>query len=133
MHGIIDNEENIAYGKFNFDVLAVRFSHWITSDPFDIGQTTTRGLEPLEDDPRAEASWTAATKCNQFSLSNGSLMRCTPMAVFTSGGISPENIRTLISGDVLFTHSNPIVHDSIFCYCTTIHYLLSHPNEPNRA
>ena len=55
------------------------------------------------------------------------------MAVFTSGGISKENIRNLISGDIQFTHPNPIVHDSIFCYQTTIHYLLNNSMRENRA
>jgi hypothetical protein len=34
---------------------------------------------------------------------------------------------------VNLTHPNPIVHDAIFCYQKTIHYLLNNTNRENRA
>jgi hypothetical protein len=55
------------------------------------------------------------------------------MAVFTSGGISSDNIRLLVSSDVIFTHPNKIVHDAVFCYQSAIHYLLQHTDQNNRA
>jgi len=55
------------------------------------------------------------------------------MAVFTSGGISQQNIRDLVSGDVNLTHSNPVVHDAIYCYITALHYLMNNSDKENRA
>ena len=60
-------------------------------------------------------------------MSNGSLMRVTPAAVFTAK-LSAENAKEIILVDTSLTHPNPQVHDCIVNYCHTIHYLLNNPN-----
>ena len=70
----------------NVDTIAYWYKQWIMSGPFDIGTTTIGGLRPiaLAQTPLAYIGKQNATEVNQQSLSNGSLMRCTPMAVWTS-------------------------------------------------
>ena len=86
-----------------------------------------------------------AMKKNKTSKSNGSLMRCTPMAVFLAAlvgqrGDSQEvqqaNLAKLYeaaAADVNFTHSNMLVTACIFLYQVAIGYLLNNPDEKDRA
>ena len=60
-------------------------------------------------------------------MSNGSLMRVTPAAVFTAK-LSPENAKEIILADTSLTHPNLQVHDCIVSYCQSIHYLLNNPD-----
>ena len=87
--------------------IAEQYKRWMKSPPFDIGTTTTGGLRPLEtmDKPTQKKSSDEAYKRNRGSYSNGSLMRCTPMAIFTAK-LSDENKRELIESDVAMTHPN---------------------------
>jgi len=66
-------------------------------------------------------------------MSNGSLMRCTPLAVFTSALSKKmekeaelfEDLKDIIISDVSLTHSNPTVHRSVLTYILAIHSLLN--------
>lgn len=65
--------------------IAIQYKNWILSPPFDIGLSTRAALVPLSvQNPRAKLAIDSAKVNNDKSQSNGSLMRCTPMAVFTS-------------------------------------------------
>ena len=57
---------------------------------------------------KANRAIRAASKKNEESLSNGSLMRCTPMAVFTSA-LNQEEAKKLIIADIEMTHPNKAV------------------------
>ena len=46
-----------------------------------------------------------ANELNDESMSNGSLMRITPLAIFTSK-LNREDARAIIDADVKMTHSN---------------------------
>ena len=50
MDGLIDNEQDITQGAINMNKIANRYSNWIGSSPFDIGNTTRDGLSALEGD-----------------------------------------------------------------------------------
>ena len=60
-------------------------------------------------------------------------MRCTPMVVWTSSIKSESEIFKGVDADTSFTHSNKLVHSSIYLYTKAIHYLLNNINDPNRA
>jgi ADP-ribosylglycohydrolase len=51
MTGIIENDEDIAKGNIDMNKIAARYSDWIGSSPFDIGNTTRAGLGGLIDPP----------------------------------------------------------------------------------
>jgi|APSaa5957512535_1039671.scaffolds.fasta_scaffold222429_1 ADP-ribosylglycohydrolase len=84
-------------------------------------------------DPKASAAVAGASKNNQDSMSNGSLMRCTPLAVFTSKLPSPLNVKDTIIADVEMTHPNINVKNAIVIYVSTIHFLLNNHTDENRA
>ncbi len=74
-----------------------------------------------------------AEKYNMGSRSNGSLMRCTPIAVWASSLESESEFYKAIEADVRFTHPNKLVIDSVYLYCTAIKYLLINPDDKKRA
>ena len=61
-----------------------------------------------------------AIKYNSESLSNGSLMRCSPLAVWLSCINNDELYYKIIKTEVTFTHPNIIVINSVFLYCKAI-------------
>ena len=69
---------------------------------------------------------------NSMSLSNGSLMRNTPMCVFTSE-LDQKIAKDIIQAEVAFTHPNQLIKDAIFIYNITIHFLLKNIDDPDRA
>ena len=80
--------------ELNSDLIAKWYANWIKSVPFDIGNSTINGLRPLEEAntiPKAWMSKQSAAEKNEHSQSNGSLMRCTPMAVWTSSLYQDSN------------------------------------------
>lgn len=79
------------------------------SNPFDIGQATTNGLSPLEHNPTLQASYQAGQRENLQTKSNGSLMRMTPMAIWTSNLNKISEVKKAVYTDVEFIHHNPLV------------------------
>ena len=73
-------------GKFDLFHLCLYYGYWIDYDPFDIGGTTMNGLGELRScisNPNPKLAQTAATQgVGKESLSNGSMMRITPLAVW---------------------------------------------------
>ena len=65
-------------------------------------------------------------------MSNGSLMRITPIAVYTCK-LEPKNAYDAISADVLLTHPNKACCDIIYMYCSSIHFLINNADKPDRA
>jgi hypothetical protein len=55
------------------------------------------------------------------------------MVVWTSSLKSESEIFKGVDADTSFTHSNKLVHSSIYLYTKAIHYLLNNINDPNRA
>tara|TARA_B110000285_G_C14886305_1_gene496347 strand:+ start:438 stop:815 length:378 start_codon:yes stop_codon:yes gene_type:complete len=102
------------------------------SPPFDIGITTENAMYGLVQNPKASVAYESAARENQTSMSNGSLMRITPLAVYTCK-LTPENSREVIDADVLLTHPNKACCDIIYMYCSSIHFLIKNADKPNRA
>jgi ADP-ribosyl-[dinitrogen reductase] hydrolase len=105
---------------FPLDRIAEKYIEWYNSKPFDIGQTTTYALL---DATNASDMLTNAYEYNIDSESNGSLMRCIPLAIF---GIK-KDVETIINISFLeseLTHSNKIVGEITGIYCVIISYIL---------
>ena len=66
------------------------------------------------------------------SISNGSMMRVTPLAVWCSN-LSNKEIEMAVTADASFTHSNPLVHNIITVYCIGIKCLIQNAKAPSRA
>ena len=128
LYGLLDGK-----GIFSLDKIAYYYFKWITSPPFDIGNTCRNGLKPLlkykhEIDPDCKG-WSsqciqAAKDANKNSTSNGGLMRITPLAVWCSKLEDIKQIEDTICLEQSFTHPNTLSHQAAFTYCLAIRSLL---------
>ena len=117
--GLIDGKEE---EYFPIEHIAKRYIEWFKSEPFDIGIATTYALT---DSTNAEDMINNAYFFNQDSESNGSLMRCIPIAVYGIG--KPiEIILDMTSSDASLTHNSKDVHLITGVYCFIISQILEH-------
>ena len=107
---------------FPLDIIAKKYIEWFHSKPFDIGQTTTLALLSSNS---AEDMLNNSYELNSESESNGSLMRCIPLAIF---GINkePEQIMIISALESELTHPNKLVGEITGLYCVIIAHLLRH-------
>lgn len=160
--GLVDANQDKAAGAarvLDLDSIAERYRQWIQSRPFDIGKATEAALGPLNEEVTeinekgqlvtrpvtTKDARLIALKLNKASRSNGSLMRCTPLAVFLAALVEQkgasveqqqqnyERMKQAVAADVQFTHANPVVTECIFLYQVAIGYLLNNPEEADRA
>ena len=68
----------------------------------------------------------------QNSQLNGSLMRCTPIAVY-SHLLSAEDLHKVVVADVSFTHCHQNVISSVYLYCYAIGRLIKYAGNADRA
>ena len=79
MHGLLEGK-----GKLNAAAIVKYYGKWYKNGPFDIGYTTCNALSMANpSDPSPELVRYAAEEKNYESLSNGALMRATPLAVWS--------------------------------------------------
>ena len=123
-------------GKFDAFQIARYYGYWIYTGPFDCGRTTAQGLGPLakcRDNPDPQVSYKAAAKgYAATSLSNGSLMRATPLAVW-SQNLNLSELQQAVTGDVRFMHSLPAMTNIVTAYCIVVGTLIRNAGEDNRA
>jgi ADP-ribosylglycohydrolase len=105
---------------FPTDRIAANYIEWFDSGPPDVGQTTTYALLGAKTE---EDMYQNAANDNYQSLSNGSLMRCVPLAVVLMNK-PPDVLRDLVDLEVRLTHSNPIVSECTFLYCLILGILM---------
>ena len=103
------------------------YAKWVKSEPFDIGSTTSKAFGKLVNLPYAHTAKHHSKEKNQDSVSNGSMMRCTPMAVWSSSLQSDKDVFDAVRCDVEFTHPNRLVQEAVFIYVRAIKYLLNNP------
>ena len=101
-------------GKFDIFHVGLYYGHWIKSRPFTIGVTTSAGLWPLSEcleNPNPNLSYEAARDGpGAESMSNGSLMRATPLAVWTHN-LNEEELQDCVQADVALMHSQKAMWD----------------------
>ena len=88
--------------------IAYHYREWMRSEPFDIGSTTNQALSPLLENLDPENSKKSAKALNRDSLSNGGMMRITPLAVWAANLEDQEDLKDAVVADVEFTHPNPL-------------------------
>ena len=102
------------HGKFDPFHIALYYGAWIYYGPFDIGNTTAAGIGPLcpiMDNPDPKVAHEAA-KAGQTasSMSNGSLMKITPLAVWTRN-LSLQEMEHCVGVDVSMIHAKKAMSD----------------------
>jgi ADP-ribosylglycohydrolase len=86
------------------EAVAAAYAGWYTSNPFDIGGTTSQALSvaAAARSNKAEAAKEAASRVSQ---SNGALMRCAPIGIWARDtGEAAEAARA----DAALTHPHPV-------------------------
>ena len=65
-------------------------------------------------------------------MSNGSMMRITPLAVWARN-LQLQKVEEAVVGDVSFTHAKPDMWDVCTAYCLAIQAMLKNPEAELRA
>lgn len=113
-----------------------QYRKWIASPPFDIGQTTQIALNNdnflnCSDEEFYQRAKNISSNSNASSLSNGALMRITPLAVWCHRFQSKKDVLKAVELESQITHSNQIVHFANTIYALAIKELIN--NKGNRT
>lgn len=113
-------------GAFDPGDIAARFVDWYYSDPPDIGNTTRLALEYLAGGlPWHEAGLRTHERMRPRDASNGSIMRCAPVALFARGDADALAQHSADSSRI--THANPLAVDACVALNAAIAALLDDP------
>lgn len=113
--------------------VAVEYFNWIQSSPFDLGNTTEASMgacHPVHANQNccAQAMSDAATAKCMPSKANGSLMRCTPLAIW--GYSLPTSVLAeWARADSRLSHPNPACADSVAAYVIAIAHLIENAGD----
>lgn len=116
--------------KYNPLDVARSYRGWYLSNPFDIGSATSNalGAGELDDVDLAEKIRYNAATCNIGSKANGSLMRATPLGVW-SARVSMEEAINAARLDSRLTHPNQSCQWAVAAYVLAIRHLVLHPGD----
>lgn len=107
-------------GGYDEEYVARCYAQWLESDPFDVGETTTRTLIAalaaiVNRQPVADAARNAGSRSVP---ANGSLMRVSPIGVWCAG--KPVEAARLARCDSSLTHGNPVCLEACAAYAAAI-------------
>lgn len=116
----------VEWQTFDAEDIARRFLGWHTSNPPDIGNTTRHAIEGLA----RGVPWNEAGEQTHLALrprdaSNGSIMRCAPVALFDR--LDPDANRQHSVDSSRITHANPLCVGSCVALNAAVAALLSDP------
>lgn len=114
-------------GEFDGKDVASRFLEWYASNPPDIGNTTRISLKYLD----AGVHWREAGQrthdiMSPKDASNGSLMRCAPVALYARS--DPDANARYSAESSIITHANPLSVQSCVALNAAIAALLDDPD-----
>tara|TARA_R110002073_G_scaffold208011_4_gene368415 strand:- start:21504 stop:22508 length:1005 start_codon:yes stop_codon:yes gene_type:complete len=130
-------QETACSNEPTLEAVAREYYHWVTSRPFDIGNTTDMAMGACSENHKAQGQCAqvmraaAADRC-MTSKANGSLMRATPLAIWGHAlpvGVLAEWARA----DSRLSHPNVACTDSVAAYVIAIAHLLNHPGDSSGA
>jgi ADP-ribosyl-[dinitrogen reductase] hydrolase len=104
-------------GRYDPGAMLDSYVHWLTSHPFDLGNTIGQALDAASrGNSTAERLRQVQRHANQASESNGSLMRISPLGIFGVG--RPAQAAEWAREDSRLTHPNPVCQDAcaVFVY-----------------
>lgn len=110
-------------GKYDQNDVAKQYIEWYKSGPRDIGKTITKSIHTREISISSEDMKTNSLELNKNSLSNGVLMRISPIAILGLK-LSDNELKDVIKKECELTHPNPIVQDVCFTFCRAIKGLI---------
>ncbi|TNV79665.1 hypothetical protein FGO68_gene3774 [Halteria grandinella] len=108
----------------NLDKIQQMFGKWFYSNPFDVGETSLLAFSVIKlDKPNPQVSFQNSLENTSKSLSNGCLMRITPLAVW-GYRLSNEELYEAVKLQTHFTHSHKVAIDACYLYCFAIKQLI---------
>lgn len=121
-------ESLLAKRVFDPDDIARRFVAWMRTNPPDIGMHTARVLEAIGKGDSWEQASREVQELNPDNAPNGSLMRCSPLALFLYR--HPDYVATLSPVLSRLTHAHPDCEWACVCLNVALAWLLTgHPKE----
>ena len=109
-HSLLDT------GKYDREDVARRYIKWYRSDPFDVGTTTSRAFSKAKDFSTMVQS---SSQSNEHSLSNGCLMRISPLGIYGLKVSDSELIRCARE-NCCMTNPNELTRDAVGVYCVAL-------------
>ncbi len=119
-------------GAFDPEDIASRFVDWYHSNPPDIGNTTRMSLQYLAGGvPWDQAGQRTHQQMRPRDASNGSIMRCAPVALWARSNPALNAQHSADSSRI--THANPLAVDSCVSQNAAIAALLDDPSRDSLA
>lgn len=116
----------VQQGAFDPEDIAARFLAWYRTDPPDVGKTTGAALAYLDQGlPWDEAGERGHRERQPNDASNGSIMRCAPVALYARGNPQRNVECSAISSRI--THANPLSINGVVALNAAIARLLDDP------
>jgi ADP-ribosyl-[dinitrogen reductase] hydrolase len=115
-------------GKYDVEVVAQAYRQWFLSSPFDMGTTIRRALN-IDAQPSialSDSMIERANRLNSESLSNGCLMRATPLGI-VAAKLSLEETLQMVAQDVRLTHPHPACVHATTAYVIALRALYLNP------
>ena len=103
-------------GTYDREDVAKRYIGWLASSPFDIGNTTIRALSQAKDYTTMVQN---SAEQNMHSLSNGCLMRISPLAIYGLT-VSDDHYLNIARENCRMTNPNELTQDAVAVYCTAL-------------
>ena len=98
-----------------------------------MGGTTRRALGAANPDkPNPDTLRKRSIKFNKDSLSNGCMMRITPL-IFWARNLDDATFVQVIREDIKLTHSSPVAQDAVIVYGLAIRSLIHNPGNRELA
>lgn len=111
-------------GTYNREDVVKGYKSWLESDPFDIGNATLAAFINANSYDEMVANSLRRDKAGNPSMSNGSLMRISPLALLIHKDHSRDSIWYTAGQDAMITHSSPEVFDATKVYVNMLVDLL---------
>ncbi|AYV82235.1 MAG: putative ADP-ribosyl glycohydrolase [Homavirus sp.] len=110
-------------GGYDQTDVAMRYIKWYETKPIDIGNTIKRAICTRKKASNYNDMVSNSIEMNKYSLSNGALMRISPLGVL---GISmtDDRLKQIVNLECDLTHPNALVKDVCYIYCVAIKYAI---------
>jgi ADP-ribosylglycohydrolase/fructose-1,6-bisphosphatase/inositol monophosphatase family enzyme len=101
--------------------VAAAYSYWFSTDPFDIGQTTSQAMSAVsrEDAQNGTVARTMASHASRQSQANGSLMRISPLGIY-GWRKTTEELWELACAESRLTHPHIVCQHSCALFTIAI-------------
>jgi ADP-ribosylglycohydrolase len=102
---------------FDAEGLAADYAAWVAGRPFDVGNTTRRGLGAAALAPQGRRAAAAMAAASRESQSNGALMRIAPAGLWARSAAEAAEVAR---EDARLSHPHPVCRDASAAFAAAI-------------